>query len=242
MEHTEELFERLKNGDNRARNQIIEENTGLVGLVAKRYINRGVDYEDLFQIGMIGLIKSVDKFDISHNVRFSTYAVPMIIGEIKVYLRDDGLIKVSRIYKENNNRINKFEQEFVIKYNRDPTINEISEALEISCEDIVISKEACSFVESIYTKSTEEEYNQLDFFEAAAKTDTDEKDRIINKIMFERIFEELNDEEKKLIYIRYIKEFTQQQTAAMLGITQVKVSRLEKKILMKLRKKYCYTQ
>ena len=219
------------------------ENIGLVYSVSRRFAGRGYELEDINQIGTIGLIKEIDKFDDSFDVRFSTYAVPMIAGEIKRFLRDDGMLKVSRSLKENGYRIKKASDKLVSQNGREATIEELAAATELSVEDVVMALEANTDVESIYRTIYQNDGNEVYLVDklsgSSGDTVKDEfagaQEQLLNSILLEQLLAELDELEGKLIMLRYFKEMTQTQVADKLGISQVQVSRLEKKILRKLR-------
>lgn len=243
MDDTKELILRAHNGDKAARDKLVLENIGLVYSVSRRFAGRGYELEDINQIGTIGLIKAIDKFDDSFDVRFSTYAVPMIAGEIKRFLRDDGMLKVSRSLKENGYRIKKASDELVSQNGREATIEELAAATELSVEDVVMALEANTDVESIYRTIYQNDGNEVYLVDklsgSSGDTVKDEfagaQEQLLNSILLEQLLAELDELEGKLIMLRYFKEMTQIQVADKLGISQVQVSRLEKKILRKLR-------
>ena len=243
MDDTKELILRAHNGDKAARDKLVLENIGLVYSVSRRFAGRGYELEDINQIGTIGLIKAIDKFDDSFDVRFSTYAVPMIAGEIKRFLRDDGMLKVSRSLKENGYRIKKASDELVSQNGREATIEELAAATELSVEDVVMALEANTDVESIYRTIYQNDGNEVYLVDklsgSSGDTVRDEfagaQEQLLNSILLEQLLAELDELEGKLIMLRYFKEMTQTQVADKLGISQAQVSRLEKKILRKLR-------
>ena len=243
MDDTKELILRAHNGDKAARDKLVLENIGLVYSVSRRFAGRGYELEDINQIGTIGLIKAIDKFDDSFDVRFSTYAVPMIAGEIKRFLRDDGMLKVSRSLKENGYRIKKASDKLVSQNGREATIEELAAATELSVEDVVMALEANTDVESIYRTIYQNDGNEVYLVDklsgSSGDTVKDEfagaQEQLLNSILLEQLLAELDELEGKLIMLRYFKEMTQTQIADKLGISQVQVSRLEKKILRKLR-------
>ena len=224
-----DIIIRAQNGDEKALETIVNTNIGLVKSIAIRFSDRGVEYEDLVQIGTIGMIKAIRKFDTSYNTVFSTYAVPMIIGEIKRFLRDDGLIKVSRTTKKNAHSISKFREEFLITQGREPTIDEIVCTLEITPEEAVFALEATQPVCSIHRES-----DDAPGVEDIVGSD-DGIERLCESISLKESISALDEQERKLIFLRYFKNLTQQQTAKILGYSQVKVSREEKRIFQKLR-------
>lgn len=237
MDDTKELILRAHNGDKAARDKLVLENIGLVYSVSRRFAGRGYELEDINQIGTIGLIKAIDKFDDSFDVRFSTYAVPMIAGEIKRFLRDDGMLKVSRSLKENGYRIKKASDKLVSQNGREATIEELAAATELSVEDVVMALEANTDVESIYRTIYQNDGNEVYLVDklsgSSGDTVKDEfagaQEQLLNSILLEQLLAELDELEGKLIMLRYFKEMTQTQVADKLGISQVQVSRLEKK-------------
>lgn len=221
-----------QNGDKSARNILVERNVRLVWSVVQRFINRGYDPDDLFQIGSIGLIKSIDKFDLSYNVRFSTYAVPMIIGEIQRFIRDDGSVKVSRSLKEVGNKIRKKRDELTKELGRSPTVNEIAYILEITPEEVVQAEEATKTLHSIHETVFENDGDPITLLDQIADQDT----RWFDKLTLQEAIRGLNERERLIVYLRYYKDQTQSEVAERLGISQVQVSRLEKKILDEMKK------
>ena len=244
MNHTKELILRAHEGDKEARDRLVMENMGLVYSVSRRFIGRGCELEDINQIGTIGLIKAIDKFDDSFDVRFSTYAVPMIAGEIKRFLRDDGMLKVSRSIKENGYRIKRASDELVSKNGREATVEELAAATELSVEDVVMALDAGTDVESIYRTVYQGDGSEIYLVDKITSADNvsssegslPQQEKMLDMIMLRQLHEELDETERKLISLRYFKEMTQSAVANELGISQVQVSRLEKKILQKLRK------
>ncbi|MFC0299381.1 RNA polymerase sporulation sigma factor SigF [Virgibacillus soli] len=228
-----DLIYRSQQGDKEARDYLVEKNIRLVWSVVQRFLNRGYDPDDLFQIGSIGLIKSIDKFNLSFDVRFSTYAVPMIIGEIQRFLRDDGSVKVSRSLKETGNKIRKKKDELAKKFGRSPTINEIAEELEITPEDVVHAEEAAKSPQSIHETVFENDGDPITLLDQIA----DDNTNWFDKLTLEEAIRGMNERERLILYLRYYKDQTQSEVAERLGISQVQVSRLEKKILEEMRSK-----
>ena len=237
MEHTLALIGRAHQGDKVARDKVYEENTGLIYSVVKRFAGRGVEAEDLFQIGSIGLLKAVDKFDTSFEVKFSTYAVPMIIGEIRRYLRDTGIITVSRSLKESQYRVFKIREDLEKKLGREPSVTELAEAAEISLEELNIVLEAGAEVESLHKTIYQGEGTELSLLDKIPEKEN-RQEKLLDKVLLEELLGRLEAEERKLIYMRYFQEMTQTEIARQLHISQVQVSRMEKRILKKL-KKHC---
>lgn len=236
MDHTKELIIKAQNGDKEARDTLVTDNMGLVYSSARKYVGRGAELEDLIQIGVIGLIKSIDRFDISFDVQFSTYAVVMIIGEIKRFLRDDGMIKISRSIKENALKIKYAREELNNELMREPTIEEISKRTQIPPEDIVVAQESGRDVESIHKTIYQSDGNEIYLLDKLTDN-KDEKEELLNHMVVKRVLKDLNDNDKKLIVMRYFENKTQTEVAKELGISQVQVSRMEKKILLSMREK-----
>lgn len=234
-------------GDKNARDTIIEQNTGLVWSIVKRFTNRGCDAEDLFQIGCIGLIKAVDKFNLDYQVEFSTYAVPLITGEIKRFFRDNNLVRVSRSLKECGWKIRKAEERLQEQLGRNPTVLELVEETGYTKEEIVVALEANAEIESLdqaFVNGEGKEVSVLDqvtgtpggigSIGAGAGKDL-EKEKVLDKILIENLLKQLDSRETALITMRFFKDKTQSEVAKQLGISQVQVSRLEKKILIRMR-------
>lgn len=234
MERWMQLIKQAQEGEKVARDTLIEENLGLVHHVVKRYIGRGYDSEELFQIGCIGLIKAVDHFDTSYDVKFSTYAVPLIMGEIRRFMRDNTMLKMPRSTKENAWKINVSREQLIDKLGREPTIDEIMYETKLTREEIVVASELPWEVESLSRPVSTGDDTDITLQEKIAdQTDTQEK--IVQKLFLDKLLDELSADEENLIRLRYFENKTQSQTAKVLGMTQVQVSRKEKKILYKLR-------
>ncbi len=228
------LIERAREGDKQAENTLVENNMGLVYSIVKRYANRGYETEDLTQIGAIGLIKAVKKFDPQYNVQFSTYAVPMIAGEIKRFLRDDGAVKISRTLKENAMKGWRSEETLRKTLNREPTINEIAEECGVDAESLLEAFEAAAPPESIYESvydNGEKEIRLVDVIAGDAI-----EDGVINKVMIDDILSRLTPREKEIILLRYFRGKTQSEIAKIIGVSQVQVSRIEKKAIERVKK------
>ena len=236
MEETSVLIERSHAGDKEAREVLIENNLGLVHHIVKRFVGRGYDPEDLFQIGCIGLMKAIDKFDLQFDVKFSTYAVPMISGEIKRFLRDDGMVKVSRSVKENGWKITQARERLQYVLGREPTLQELQKETGLSLDDIVMALEAGVEVESIYKSVYQSDGNEIYLIDQLMG-DQNEKEYLLNQMLVSQLLDELQGTEKELILLRYFQGKTQVEIARRLGISQVQVSRLEKKILQQTREK-----
>ena len=223
------LLKKAKCGDKSAEDELVENNMGLVISAAKKFSGRGIDFEELTQVGAIGLIKAVKRFDDSFGVQFSTYAVPMIMGEIRRFLRDDGIIKISRSIKENAIRGIRAEETLRKTLKRDPTISEISAECGINVEDLVEAFEATTIPQSIY-------YDQEDSTFTEKLKSPDCETPIINRVLISGLLDKLENREKQIIILRYFKEKTQAQVAEIIGVSQVQISRIEKGVLEKLRK------
>lgn len=231
-------IQKAQSGDKEERDALVTANMGLVYMVLKRFINRGHEQEDLFQIGVIGLIKAIDKFDVSREFSFSTYAVPMIIGEIRRFLRDDGIIHVSRQVKDNARRIAIVKEELKKTSNCDPTIEELVQATGLSVDEIVVAMEATTEVESIYQPiGSQSDGSQLMLADQLEDGKTCEME-LINRITVVQMLDTLEEKERRLIELRYLEGKTQMESAKALGMNQVAVSRLEKKILLFLRQQF----
>ncbi|BCJ96153.1 RNA polymerase sigma factor [Anaerocolumna cellulosilytica] len=233
---TLELIRLSQQGDKEARDKVITENIGLVWSIVRRFMSRGHEPEDLFQIGSIGLIKAIDKFDMSYDVKFSTYAVPMIMGEIKRFLRDDGVIKVSRSMKETAGKIRVTREKLSTLFGREPTLEEISSDLNLAKEEVVMALESGAEVESLYKTIYQGDGNAIYLIDKLEQTN-DESENMIDKLALRETIASLDEKDQELIRLRYFMNRTQTDIAKELGISQVQVSRLEKKILLKMREK-----
>lgn len=237
MTENEVLIEHMQAGEKEVREVLIEQNLGLVHHIVKRFLNRGYDTDDLFQIGVIGLIKAIDKFDPSFDVKFSTYAVPLIAGEIKRFLRDDGMVKVSRTLKENGSRVKYARERLSLRINREPTLQEVSKEAGLTIEEVILAMEANVQVESIYQSVYQNDGNEIYMVDQLADKGKDEQEKMLNHLVIKQLIEGLPETEQKLIRLRYYQDKTQTEVAKMLGISQVQVSRMEKKILLGLRER-----
>lgn len=235
-ERTLQLLIRARNGDADAQNTMVQENLGLVWSVLKRFRGRDAETEDLFQIGCIGLVKAIKKFDPSFEVCFSTYAVPMIMGEIKRFLRDDGSIKVSRALKELGQKARTLQEAMEKETGQCPTIHELAEKLEVEPEELVQALESGYQPESLYkTVGDNEQVYLIDILQSEENM---KESVILERLALSRALQSLDEQSRELIFMRYFKEETQQMVATKLGISQVQVSRLEKKIMEKLRNSF----
>ena len=234
MEQTFELIKMSQAGEKSAKEQLITMHSGLIWNVVRRFAGRGYEMEDLYQIGAIGLIRAIDKFDFGYDVKFSTYAVPLISGEIKRFLRDDGMIKVSRSLKENQWKIKRAMEQFLHEYGRDATVEELSEIIGIEPEEIMLSLEAAVEIESMEQNIYTGDGKEISLKERIAD-EKNEEEELMNKLFLQQLLNELDKRDRQLIWLRYFENKTQMQTAESLGISQVQVSRLEKKILRRMR-------
>lgn len=234
MEHTFELIRRSQAGDKEAKEQLIKENSGLIWNTVRRFTGRGYEMEDLYQIGAIGLMHAIDKFDFHFDVRFSTYAVPLISGEIKRFLRDDGMIKVSRTLKENQWKIRRAMEQFEHEHGREATVQELAEKLFMEPEEIMLSLEAVVEINSMEQGVYAGDGKEITLKERLP-AEKNEHDELLNKIFVEQLLDALSKQDRQLITMRYYENRTQTEIAQILGISQVQVSRLEKKILRRMK-------
>ncbi len=244
-----EMINLAHQGDKNARDRLVTENVGLIWSIVKRFGNRNYDMEDLFQIGCIGMLKAIDKFDSSFDVKLSTYAVPVIAGEIKRFLRDDGMIKISRSLKENGYKIRQAQEKLSQILGREATIDELAKEMEMSREEIVMTMDANAEIESIYKTVYQSDGNEIYLMDKIGNKDKGvvaganlingdgEKEKLLNHIMVQQLLNELSDRDREIIMLRYYQDKTQTEVAKLLGISQVQVSRIEKKILLSMRSK-----
>lgn len=236
-EETLELIRKAQEGDKEAQAVLVKNNIGLVKSIVKRFLNRGYEYEDLFQLGSIGLLKAIKNFDVRYNVRFSTYAVPMIVGEIKRFIRDDGIIKVSRSLKEANAKMKQVKDRLAKELGREPTLNEISDELGISTEDLVMALDASASPDYLYDTIHQDDGSPI-FLIDKISADEDSNSDMLDRITLKEMISRLKPRERQIIIMRYFQDKTQAQIAEKLGISQVQVSRIEKKIIEKLRQAF----
>ena len=236
-ENDNQSIKRAQEGDKFELDRLIRQNNGLIWSIVKRFSNRGYDLEDLYQVGCMGFIKSIKRFDTSFEVKLSTYTVPYILGEIKRYIRDDGPIKVSRSLKELNVKIKELQRMYLLNKGKEITIEEIAKILKISKEDVAIAIESNTPIESIEGNLTQSNGDKTINLIDRISTGKDEQEMITNKIVIKELINELEDSDKEVILLRFYKEKTQSQIAKILGISQVQVSRIEKKVLQKMRVK-----
>lgn len=234
MEETTKLIQLAHEGDQAAREQLVLDNVGLVWSIVRRFAGRGHELEDLYQIGCIGLIKAIDKFNLDFDVKLSTYAVPMITGEIKRFLRDDGMIKVSRSLKELGMRVSSTREQMIWELGREPGLEELALRVGVSCEEVAASMEAATEVESIYKTVGSGEDQNLRLLDKLPD-EREQQEELLNRMVLKQLLEQLSGKDREIIMRRYFENQTQSQIAADLNISQVQVSRLEKKILRKMR-------
>ena len=229
---------KAQSGNKEIMTKLVTENSNLIWSIVTRFKDRGYEIEDLYQIGCIGFIKSIKRFDTNYEVKLSSYAVPYILGEIKRFIRDDGPVKVSRSIKELSYKIKLIQNEYITKKGRDIQIEELAKLLKVSKEDIVIAMDSNNTVESIDRKVNDSD--DLTIMDKL-KSNVDQEKDIVNKITIKTLIEGLDEKSKKIIMLRYYRGKTQSQVAELLGVTQVQVSRLEKKILSSMKHKLCST-
>lgn len=234
MEETTKLIRLAHEGDQKARDQLVMDNVGLVWSIVRRFAGRGHELEDLYQIGCIGLIKAIDKFNLEFDVKFSTYAVPMITGEIKRFLRDDGMIKVSRSLKELGMRVSSAREQMIWELGREPGLEELAARVGVSREEVAASMEAATEVESIYKAVGSGEDQNLCLLDKLPD-EREMQEELLNRMVLGQLLMQLNEKDREIIIKRYFDNQTQSQIAAELNISQVQVSRLEKRILRQMR-------
>ncbi len=234
QEETLELIKKAQSGDESAKETLVNENSPLIKSVIRWFKGKGIENDDLYQLGCMGFLKAINNFDCSFNVKFSTYVVPMVVGEIKRFMRDDGAVKVSRAIKGLNLKINKFVDEFFIDNSRKPTILEIAEHFKIDEQDVVMAMDSAKMPVSLYTPFEDGDEDGLTIID---RFDGQENEDFVDKFALKDIINKLEERDKKIILMRYFYDKTQSEIAKRLGVSQVQVSRLENKILENLRKK-----
>lgn len=228
-------IKRAQEGDKFEMDRLIRENNGLIWSIVKRFMNRGYEVEDLYQIGCIGFIKSIKRFDTNFEVKLSTYSVPYILGEIKRFIRDDGPIKISRSIKELNVKINELKRQYLFN-GKEITIEQICKELKVQKEDVIIAMESTNAVESMDAAANAENKDgkQMTIFDKMS-TGKNEEEMITNKMAIKQLINELKDRDKEIILLRFFKDKTQMEVAKILGISQVQVSRIERKVLNEMK-------
>lgn len=229
-----DLIQLARDGNKEALDRLIQMNLPLVSSISKKFLNRGYDYEDIFQIGSIGLVKAVNNFDSKFNVKFSTYAVPMIIGEIKRFLRDDGIIKVSRNIKNIARKLHYDKEALTRKLDRVPTVEELSEFSGINKEEIIMATESVYGLQYLYDTIHQDDGSPVLLIDKLSEN-ADEDGELVDKLALKEALKNLDVKSRQIIMLRYFKDKTQIQVAKMLGISQVQVSRIEKKVLKQMR-------
>ncbi len=229
------LIALAKKGDSAAKETLLVENTPLLKSIINRYRNKGVEYDDLFQLASMGFIKAINNFDTKFEVKFSTYAVPMIAGEIKRFLRDDGYIKVSRSLKVLSVKINRYIESFRGESEREPTVEEIAEHFGVETSDVLFAMDSAKLPISIYDRTDDQDEKSKSYIEKLAAKESGED--VVNKLLLKDVINELDAREKKIVILRYFRDMTQSEIAREMGVSQVQVSRLEVKILAKIKEK-----
>lgn len=232
-----EMLKRIKNGENELKDEFIEANLRLVLSIIKKFNNRGENINDIFQVGVIGLIKAIDNFDISQPVQFSTYAVPMIIGEIKRYLRDNSAFRVTRSLRDLAYLISQEKEKYVREKNEEPTIDEICKLVNASKEDVVLAIDSMVAPMSIYDSVYNDGGDQI-FLLDQLKNEKEESEQLIDNIAIKQMLNKLNEKERRIIERRYFQDKTQTELASELGVSQAQISRIEKNALEKIKKRY----
>ena len=236
MDNILALIGRAHQGDKRARDILTEKNMGLVHSIAARFKNRGVEMEDLVQIGCIGLLNPIDKYVLTPDLTFTTYAVPMITGEIKRFLRDDGMVKVSRSLKEMAAKAYALREQLILEKGREPQIEELAKELGVSREELVLAMDSQGQVESLQKTIYQSDGNEISLGERLPQEEN-QQEKVVNRMFLEQALNTLDKKERELIYLRFFQDRTQSSIAGELGMSQVQVSRMEKKILKRLREK-----
>ncbi|MEG1527677.1 MAG: SigB/SigF/SigG family RNA polymerase sigma factor [Clostridia bacterium] len=235
-QETMRLIVLAQKGDETAKTELIVQNTPLLKSIIKRYMGKNVEYDDLFQISSIGLLKAINNFSLEYNVRFSTYAVPMILGEIKRFLRDDGYIKVSRSVKSLSNKINKYIEAFGKENNASPSVEQIAQYFAVEPTEIVFAMDSSKMPVSLYEQSDNGDDKNPCLLDKLVSDKKD--DDLIDRVILKSVINELTPRERKIILLRYFRDLTQGEIAIQLGVSQVQVSRLENKILEKIKDKF----
>jgi RNA polymerase sporulation-specific sigma factor len=237
LEHEEtlKLIKKAQSGDKEAQDILVKNNLGLVRSVLKRFSNRGHEKEDLYQLGCIGLVKAIDKFDFSFDVKFSTYAVPMIMGEIKRFLRDDGMIKVSRSLKQTAGKVKTVKETLFKQFGREPTLQELSDKLDIEKEEIVMALESNLQPDYLYDVIYQDDGSPVHLIDKISQDKIEDQNEVTDRIALTEVLSKLKARERQIIVMRYFKDKTQMEVAKVLGISQVQVSRIEKKVLQNLK-------
>ena len=234
-DQTFDLLRKAKSGDKSAKERLLVENSSLLKSIIKRFLGRGVEYDDLFQLASIGFLKAINNFDEGFSVKFSTYAVPMIIGEIKRFLRDDGSVKISRIIKSLGSKIRKYVEEQKDRNRPEPTVEELAEVFKVPKEDVVLALGSSKQTVSIYERMNDDGNKPIEFIDTLESDETEED--MTDKLLLKDLIAGLSERERQVIILRYYSDRTQSEIAKMLGVSQVQVSRLESKIIEKMKRK-----
>lgn len=234
QDETVELIKKAQNGDAQAKEVLVKENSPLIKSVIRWFRDKGIEYDDLYQLGCLGFLKAINRFDTAFNVKFSTYVVPMVIGEIKRFMRDDGAIKVSRAIKSLNLKITKYMEKYFVESGNYPTMKEIANAFKITEQEVVFVMDSGKMPVSIYTPLDNGDEDGLTIID---RFDAETNDNFVDKFALKDIIEHLDSRDKQIILMRYFEDKTQSEIAQRLGVSQVQVSRLENKILQNLRNK-----
>jgi len=235
-ENTMSLIKKAQEGDLEAKEQLVNDNTPLIKSIVKRYLGKGIEYGDLMQIASLGLLKAIYNFSLEYEVRFSTYAVPMIAGEIKRFIRDDGYIKVSRSIKSMSIKIYRFIDDYKKQHNIEPSIKEIADFFNIDQNEIIFIMDSAKLPVSLYEKSENKDDSGLCLMDKIPSNHKEED--LINKVILKNVINNLSPKEKKIIILRYFRDYTQGDIAKLLGVSQVQISRLENKIIKKIREEF----
>lgn len=231
-EETTLLIRRAKDGDEQAKDELVKANSPLIKSLIKRYLNKGIEYDDLFQLGSLGFVKAIYNYDESFDTKFSTYVVPMVIGEIKRFMRDDGAIKVSRAIKSQNIKINKYIEEYIKTEYKHPSYEEIAKHFNMDVSEVIFTMDSAKMPVSIYTPADDDDSKNNFLLD---KYSTDTSDDMVDNIVLKDVLKNLNERDKQIIVLRFFRDKTQSEIAKILGVSQVQVSRLENKIIEKMR-------
>lgn len=231
--HTLKLIDEAQKNSDEAKEKLIKENSPLIKSVVKLYLNKGIEYDDLYQLGSLGFLKAINNFDSSYNVKFSTYAVPMIAGEIKRYLRDNGIIKISRKIKTLSVKIGKFIDEYTNDFGKSPSVEEVAEHFDVDVYDVVYAMESSRQIVSLNSAIGDDDGKDMTMFDRVENEQSIDKE--MDNQMLYKVIEELPPRDKKIVILRYFRDKTQKEIAQELGVSQVQISRLESKILLKLK-------
>lgn len=231
-EETTLLIRRAKDGDNQAKEELVKANSPLIKSLIKRYLNKGIEYDDLFQLGSLGFIKAIYNYDESFDTKFSTYVVPMVIGEIKRFMRDDGAIKVSRAIKAQNMKISKYIDDYVKREYKHPSYEEIAKEFNMDVSEVIFTMDSAKMPVSIYTPAENDDTKSNFLLD---KYTTDNSDDMVDNLVLKDVLKSLNERDKQIIVLRFFRDKTQSEIAKILGVSQVQVSRLENKIISKMR-------